>query len=142
MSAQDTIGSQSNLAYTSEDDFNEALARKREKLLDPFDPTDNIVSKDMEISEQECQPQHSILLEGICDELKSGTPKYIRDLRFKKFVEIMEVLYPVSYTHLRAHETSLHLVCRLLLEKKKNKHNQKDLNRKRESILALMNLCN
>ena len=25
---------------------------------------------------------------------------------------------PVSYTHLRAHETSLHLVCRLLLEKK------------------------
>ena len=27
--------------------------------------------------------------------------------------------YAVSYTHLRAHETSLHLVCRLLLEKKK-----------------------
>ena len=27
-------------------------------------------------------------------------------------------LAPVSYTHLRAHETSLHLVCRLLLEKK------------------------
>ena len=30
-------------------------------------------------------------------------------------------LEPVSYTHLRAHETVLHLVCRLLLEKKKNK---------------------
>src|SRR5674536_382623 len=28
--------------------------------------------------------------------------------------------YPVSYTHLRAHETPEHLVCRLLLEKKKN----------------------
>ena len=27
---------------------------------------------------------------------------------------------PVSYTHLRAHETVLDLVCRLLLEKKKN----------------------
>ena len=27
----------------------------------------------------------------------------------------------VSYTHLRAHETVLDLVCRLLLEKKKNK---------------------
>eukprot|EP00658_Telonema_sp_P-2_P053289 TRINITY_DN41774_c0_g1_i1.p1 TRINITY_DN41774_c0_g1~~TRINITY_DN41774_c0_g1_i1.p1 ORF type:complete len:100 (-),score=12.84 TRINITY_DN41774_c0_g1_i1:54-353(-) len=26
----------------------------------------------------------------------------------------------VSYTHLRAHETPEHLVCRLLLEKKKN----------------------
>src|SRR5665648_1198827 len=28
--------------------------------------------------------------------------------------------YPVSYTHLRAHETRHDLVCRLLLEKKKN----------------------
>eukprot|EP00658_Telonema_sp_P-2_P068760 TRINITY_DN57729_c0_g1_i1.p1 TRINITY_DN57729_c0_g1~~TRINITY_DN57729_c0_g1_i1.p1 ORF type:complete len:220 (+),score=49.77 TRINITY_DN57729_c0_g1_i1:64-723(+) len=30
------------------------------------------------------------------------------------------VLRPVSYTHLRAHETPEHLVCRLLLEKKKH----------------------
>ena len=29
------------------------------------------------------------------------------------------LLAPVSYTHLRAHETVLDLVCRLLLEKKK-----------------------
>ena len=28
----------------------------------------------------------------------------------------------VSYTHLRAHETVLDIVCRLLLEKKKNMH--------------------
>ena len=28
---------------------------------------------------------------------------------------------PVSYTHLRAHETVLDLVCRLLLEKKNKK---------------------
>src|SRR5680860_1612158 len=28
---------------------------------------------------------------------------------------------PVSYTHLRAHETDSYLVCRLLLEKKKQK---------------------
>eukprot|EP00658_Telonema_sp_P-2_P023717 TRINITY_DN19508_c0_g3_i2.p2 TRINITY_DN19508_c0_g3~~TRINITY_DN19508_c0_g3_i2.p2 ORF type:complete len:202 (+),score=72.91 TRINITY_DN19508_c0_g3_i2:378-983(+) len=33
---------------------------------------------------------------------------------------------PVSYTHLRAHETPEHLVCRLLLEKKKKQH--KDTN--------------
>ena len=31
----------------------------------------------------------------------------------------------VSYTHLRAHETDSYLVCRLLLEKKKNKHKKK-----------------
>src|SRR5665811_384634 len=31
----------------------------------------------------------------------------------------VEIDAPVSYTHLRAHETVLDLVCRLLLEKKK-----------------------
>ena len=31
-------------------------------------------------------------------------------------------LKSVSYTHLRAHETVLDLVCRLLLEKKKKTH--------------------
>src|SRR5450756_648051 len=31
-------------------------------------------------------------------------------------------LAPVSYTHLRAHETRHDIVCRLLLEKKKNTH--------------------
>ena len=30
---------------------------------------------------------------------------------------------PVSYTHLRAHETVLDIVCRLLLEKKKQPNN-------------------
>src|SRR5678809_532141 len=33
----------------------------------------------------------------------------------------IEVFLPVSYTHLRAHETGRNLVCRLLLEKKKKK---------------------
>ena len=34
--------------------------------------------------------------------------------------KIPRTVLPVSYTHLRAHETPEHLVCRLLLEKKKN----------------------
>src|SRR5659263_72988 len=34
---------------------------------------------------------------------------------------LAEALCAVSYTHLRAHETRHDLVCRLLLEKKKNK---------------------
>eukprot|EP00658_Telonema_sp_P-2_P051080 TRINITY_DN39101_c0_g1_i4.p1 TRINITY_DN39101_c0_g1~~TRINITY_DN39101_c0_g1_i4.p1 ORF type:complete len:102 (+),score=18.90 TRINITY_DN39101_c0_g1_i4:97-402(+) len=37
------------------------------------------------------------------------------------FAETVPFLIPVSYTHLRAHETPEHLVCRLLLEKKKTK---------------------
>src|SRR5678816_3490892 len=36
-------------------------------------------------------------------------------------VAIEACVRPVSYTHLRAHETPEHLVCRLLLEKKKKK---------------------
>ena len=34
-------------------------------------------------------------------------------------------ILPVSYTHLRAHETGRNLVCRLLLEKKKKKIKKK-----------------
>eukprot|EP00826_Nyctotherus_ovalis_P045174 TRINITY_DN4967_c0_g1_i1.p1 TRINITY_DN4967_c0_g1~~TRINITY_DN4967_c0_g1_i1.p1 ORF type:complete len:188 (-),score=7.94 TRINITY_DN4967_c0_g1_i1:3-566(-) len=42
-------------------------------------------------------------------------------LSLMTFKEYLRYLLAVSYTHLRAHETSLHLVCRLLLEKKKKK---------------------
>ena len=35
----------------------------------------------------------------------------------------VRAIISVSYTHLRAHETVLDLVCRLLLEKKKKKKN-------------------
>src|SRR5678816_4719064 len=51
--------------------------------------------------------------------IKNGGEKvidWIWNLCNKAF---MEGIVPVSYTHLRAHETPEHLVCRLLLEKKK-----------------------
>src|SRR5680860_1746729 len=35
--------------------------------------------------------------------------------------QYVKITLPVSYTHLRAHETDSYLVCRLLLEKKKKK---------------------
>ena len=41
-----------------------------------------------------------------------------RDLLYI-YAQTMDGRTPVSYTHLRAHETPEHLVCRLLLEKKK-----------------------
>ena len=37
----------------------------------------------------------------------------------KPVVAALSSSMPVSYTHLRAHETGRNLVCRLLLEKKK-----------------------
>ncbi|VTU49728.1 putative glycosyltransferase [Lactobacillus rhamnosus GG] [Lacticaseibacillus rhamnosus] len=38
---------------------------------------------------------------------------------------VQQDITPVSYTHLRAHETEADLVCRLLLEKKKKKKKKK-----------------
>ena len=42
-----------------------------------------------------------------------------RLLQTDAYLEFLLQLDAVSYTHLRAHETPEHLVCRLLLEKKK-----------------------
>ena len=39
-----------------------------------------------------------------------------------QFVFMIAIPAPVSYTHLRAHETVLDLVCRLLLDKTKQIH--------------------
>ena len=51
-------------------------------------------------------------------EVKADDKKYVLEIR----VQLGEP-ESVSYTHLRAHETVLELVCRLLLEKKKTNHN-------------------
>ena len=42
-------------------------------------------------------------------------------------VEVVPCGEPVSYTHLRAHETVLDIVCRLLLEKKKTQYKKKNI---------------
>ena len=47
------------------------------------------------------------------------------NLRSEHIDEVLAAMDPtdtVSYTHLRAHETVLDIVCRLLLEKKKQTH--------------------
>ena len=55
--------------------------------------------------------------------------------------------HSVSYTHLRAHETVLDLVCRLLLEKKKKKmkeykkKTEKNINRRRHTNDKFGSLC-
>eukprot|EP00826_Nyctotherus_ovalis_P061806 TRINITY_DN8839_c0_g1_i2.p2 TRINITY_DN8839_c0_g1~~TRINITY_DN8839_c0_g1_i2.p2 ORF type:complete len:166 (-),score=39.03 TRINITY_DN8839_c0_g1_i2:40-537(-) len=43
------------------------------------------------------------------------------DIMASVLLALSQMLIPVSYTHLRAHETDSYLVCRLLLEKKKKK---------------------
>ena len=49
--------------------------------------------------------------------------------------EPMPMPNPVSYTHLRAHETVLDLVCRLLLEKKKKELRIYDMRASNTAIL-------
>eukprot|EP00658_Telonema_sp_P-2_P042843 TRINITY_DN30815_c0_g1_i3.p1 TRINITY_DN30815_c0_g1~~TRINITY_DN30815_c0_g1_i3.p1 ORF type:complete len:242 (+),score=41.91 TRINITY_DN30815_c0_g1_i3:110-835(+) len=58
---------------------------------------------------------------GSCISYPLGVVDY--RAQFSAFVR-REFGEAVSYTHLRAHETPEHLVCRLLLEKKKQKHKQ------------------
>ena len=48
----------------------------------------------------------------------------------------MAYLTPVSYTHLRAHETVLDLVCRLLLETTKQKTTKKQKKKKKPYTLT------
>src|SRR5674536_135218 len=43
----------------------------------------------------------------------------VRTVIFCSGMRVVLTVVAVSYTHLRAHETPEHLVCRLLLEKKK-----------------------
>ena len=52
-----------------------------------------------------------------------------RQLQFGRRA-VGRVIEPVSYTHLRAHETVLDIVCRLLLEKKKYAPEMHELHRK------------
>src|SRR5678815_2288288 len=53
------------------------------------------------------------------EEHRAHTPALVRDLSPRRRDGADVADDPVSYTHLRAHETPEHLVCRLLLEKKK-----------------------
>eukprot|EP00831_Metopus_contortus_P008446 TRINITY_DN1323_c0_g1_i1.p1 TRINITY_DN1323_c0_g1~~TRINITY_DN1323_c0_g1_i1.p1 ORF type:complete len:279 (-),score=53.71 TRINITY_DN1323_c0_g1_i1:33-869(-) len=57
---------------------------------------------------------------------------HILQKEIQKFMINLNDSIPVSYTHLRAHETSLHLVCRLLLEKKKKKNKQSKRRKEKE----------
>src|SRR5450756_2655980 len=63
----------------------------------------------------------AVIALGIAEQI--GVPAYIADPvcvdEFEDIARISGLKEPVSYTHLRAHETRHDLVCRLLLEKKK-----------------------
>ena len=61
-----------------------------------------------------------VVVKQVDNEMAAGRMLYFRDLYKKPLLLDLDDNYveAVSYTHLRAHETVLDLVCRLLLEKK------------------------
>ena len=76
------------------------------------------------IDEANKVPVSSIDLNSIPKELtRTSFEKFNRTTLVEKLESVF--VYPVSYTHLRAHETVLDLVCRLLLEKKHKKKKKK-----------------
>ena len=56
-------------------------------------------------------------------ELRQQLHELLRKTVRPEFLNRIDEIVPVSYTHLRAHETVLDLVCRLLLEKKNTQKN-------------------
>ena len=63
--------------------------------------------------------------------------KSLRLISSEREKYILDYVKPVSYTHLRAHETVLDLVCRLLLEKKQKK-NEKNKEKKKPQSHKLL----
>ena len=61
----------------------------------------------------------AIMLTGCSDTDTYGNETVDKYKYFYRLGNSSIVYEPVSYTHLRAHETDSYLVCRLLLEKKK-----------------------
>ena len=57
--------------------------------------------------------------------------RYLCFITWEQIAVDLNYSIPVSYTHLRAHETDSYLVCRLLLEKKKTTKNNKHKNKQK-----------
>ena len=63
---------------------------------------------------------------------KIEKPEAINEI--DNIIDVSDGIMAVSYTHLRAHETVLDLVCRLLLEKKKHNKKKKNIKKKKKTL--------
>ena len=101
--------------------------------------TNQVHDSETQVTDIHGKPRHFWCTAGVAAHDEQGRPnavvEILRDITERKQNEQarrtleeqlrqaqkMEAVGPVSYTHLRAHETVLDLVCRLLLEKKKKR---------------------
>ena len=87
-------------------------------------------SAELQHLDKDFYQQVGIYLSGLSQELSSlqdpfSVEAQILQDTLKSEKNSVNKLIAVSYTHLRAHETPEHLVCRILLEKKKHKTQHK-----------------
>ena len=76
-------------------------------------------------SSESSQSKFESLLDSEWSKIVNDNPVYASSMGdLSRNAEWSDTSVAVSYTHLRAHETKANLVCRLLLEKKKNKKNK------------------
>ena len=116
-SPNSSLSSSSNPSSISSSNFSSPCQFHRDDIFFPSVPEQN--------STESVQRLNSTLDEGSNSSSESSPAKqerlseqdnsvYTSDL--EKIEQSGRSQYAVSYTHLRAHETSLHLVCRLLLD--------------------------
>eukprot|EP00657_Telonema_sp_P-1_P012789 TRINITY_DN958_c0_g2_i1.p1 TRINITY_DN958_c0_g2~~TRINITY_DN958_c0_g2_i1.p1 ORF type:complete len:139 (+),score=62.55 TRINITY_DN958_c0_g2_i1:274-690(+) len=117
----------------------EILSQNHEREVDRKDAIIQMLDRDLEEADEQHQMalrSHLVNVDALItlqrSRLLAMEQHFERDLgmieeEFRAEFEDMKATHKrtskaVSYTHLRAHETVLDLVCRLLLEKKKNHH--------------------
>ena len=85
-------------------------------------------ANDINTIHENSKMDHNIVIINTCgfiDKAKEESINTILENVALKKKGKLDKVYAVSYTHLRAHETVLDLVCRLLLEKKNNRHSSR-----------------
>src|SRR5665213_4088487 len=114
--------------------YDVAALRKAADLLQPADHEgDSLKAKDDHAIGERREPRSEHEREAQCndafeDDQQQSVERMLREHprhRVRHGDRRVECDDPVSYTHLRAHETGRNLVCRLLLEKKKKKQKKK-----------------
>eukprot|EP00831_Metopus_contortus_P040028 TRINITY_DN31345_c0_g1_i2.p3 TRINITY_DN31345_c0_g1~~TRINITY_DN31345_c0_g1_i2.p3 ORF type:complete len:127 (-),score=10.94 TRINITY_DN31345_c0_g1_i2:7-387(-) len=111
--------------------------------MDFYLPSKAEISPQYDSFNNKLLPEHALAWRGpilytpetqiaIKQKAKANWMQYV----LNRAIQIAQGIAPVSYTHLRAHETSLHLVCRLLLEKKKITNNYKPEDDNKQSDLS------
>src|SRR5664280_1728497 len=90
-----------------------------DRMKDPADPLKIVIVIDMWLTGFDVPCLHTMYIDKPMrgHSLMQAIARVNRVFKDKPGGLVVD--YPVSYTHLRAHETVLDLVCRLLLEKKK-----------------------